>query len=202
MDSPLTANGEAQARALGRALAMAKINCRMIISSNQSRSIRTAAIVHSVLQEASSSDGSEIYRVQAAAFQELHCGELEGAPLITIRDELTRVSKAWNEGLLGVPVAEGGESPADVVGRVKEGLNEVLDLGGGAGDVVIIAHSNLIKILIAHADRDVQRKIFSVKQGNACINVVDIGASGVEKIRVVRTNITEHLANEARLLLQ
>lgn len=196
VDSPLTPAGEAQARQLGTALS--HVSFGALVSSTQPRSIRTADIMLSSLP---SGHAFTVQRVALPAFKELHCGGLEGRALVEIREALREVSTCWNMGMLHAPVDPRGESPVDVLKRVQAGLREVVEMpkGKGSGNVVIVAHSNLNKILLANVDGS-QRKIFAVKQGNACINVIDVVGTEAEEIRVVRTNIVEHLQDERNRL--
>ncbi|RAG83913.1 histidine phosphatase family protein [Streptacidiphilus pinicola] len=135
-DKPLTANGEAQARALAPLLAEHKI-CLALVSPMQR-----------------AQDTAKLAGLDSAVVEpdlvEWDYGAYEG---VTTR-EIHRTRPAWNlwtDGVAAGPQDHPGETPEEVgirADRVIAKAEAALQNGRG-GDVVLVAHAHFLRVLAA-----------------------------------------------------
>ncbi|MFN0148525.1 MAG: histidine phosphatase family protein [Dehalococcoidia bacterium] len=133
-ETPLTALGTAQARALGRRLAPIRIDAA--VSSDLSRAADTAR--HAL-------DGRPVTVALDARLREMHYGDweaLEGKALGEQHPELMR------EFFQGKRPAPGGETIAQLRERTASAIRELVDLHRG-GTVMVVSHGNAIQAMLA-----------------------------------------------------
>ena len=124
----LTAAGRKQAATLGDALRgrrVARVWC-----SDSSRAVQTAEIAAARL-------GVDV--VARKALREVDVGELDGTPFD--RDRLREVTALWAAGDL-TAAFPGGESAAQVAGRLAAELGEIADLHRGE-TVLVVGHETM-----------------------------------------------------------
>ena len=170
-DNPLNANGVAQATALADALASEPI--QLVVSSTLARASATADAVVARHPNAR--------RTKSESFVEMCFGENEGKLLSEFDVDYQQFLRRWRAGenALRFPGA-GGESPQDVADRGLAGLQSLGLVGATPAaerHICIVAHGRFNKILIAALQGDVSTAS-DVKQGNTCINVLDIKSDG------------------------
>jgi probable phosphoglycerate mutase len=128
-DVPLTDVGVAQATALRRVVAGRTF--ALVLVSPMVRARDTARLV-------GLGDGAEV----DPDLSEWDYGEYEGRTTAEIRAERPGWS-VWTDG------APGGESPADVARRADQVIDRCRTAAGGEGDVCVVAHAHLLRVLAA-----------------------------------------------------
>jgi probable phosphoglycerate mutase len=126
-DLPLTARGEEQARALGVALAGRRFGA--VLASPRQRALRTAELA-GLPVTATDED-----------LAEWNYGQYEGRTTAQIRAE----RPGWDLWVDGCP---GGESPAEVGGRLDRVLARVRPLLA-SGEVAVVGHGHSLRVLAA-----------------------------------------------------
>jgi len=185
-DIPLNENGRNQARAAARA--MEDIPVSLIASSPLSRATETADIL---------TQGRDHYyeRILVPGLREMSFGEFEGFPRRhsgvdpDLKARYERIDKACNED--PTKAFPGGESAATVAKRAKKAFFEMLDHFSEHQHIALVCHSRLNRILISEAFLHDIKHFPSVKQGNSCINAIDIREDGFTDIKVL--NYIEHV---------
>jgi len=185
-DIPLNENGRNQARAAARA--MEDIPVSLIASSPLSRATETADIL---------TQGRDHYyeRILVPGLREMSFGEFEGFPRRhsgvdpDLKARYERIDKACNED--PTKAFPGGESAATVAKRAKKAFFEMLDHFSEHQHIALVCHSRLNRILISEAFLHDVKHFPSVKQGNSCINAIDIREDGFTDIKVL--NYIEHV---------
>lgn len=171
-DVPLSAEGEAQARALGRRFAGAGGEV-LLYTSPLERAKRTAALAL---------PGHEA--VQDSRLKELNFGVFEGR---TLPERLALPEwTAWNTDPFATP-APGGESYEQLRSRVVAWLEHLPD----APHIVAVTHSGTIQMLLSHAlkiDAPRWRKRFQLTH----TGVTRLALEGAD-IFIERVNDTRHL---------
>lgn len=124
-DLDLTPDGERQAVALRRELAGRPFAA--VLSSPRKRALRTAYLA-----------GTAVTAVDPD-LAEWDYGEYEGRTTGDIRAERPEWT-LWRDG------CPGGESPADVAGRIDRLLDRVRPLVDGGGDVALIGHAHALRV--------------------------------------------------------
>jgi probable phosphoglycerate mutase len=128
-DVPLTDVGVAQATALRRVVAGRTF--ALVLVSPMVRARDTTRLV-------GLGDGAEV----DPDLSEWDYGEYEGRTTAEIRAERPGWS-VWTDG------APGGESPADVARRADRVIDRCRTAAGGEGDVCVVAHAHLLRVLAA-----------------------------------------------------
>ena len=139
-DSPLTAKGHAQVRALAQALAAESI--RRILSSPLSRAADAAAAI-------AAQHGLEVERHEALL--EMDVGEMEGLPWDVVQERHRDFLARWSsDDSAGLPMP-GGESLIDVQRRAWPVLEPLLADPAAEGTTVLVSHNFVVKVLICAA---------------------------------------------------
>ncbi|MGE5135081.1 MAG: histidine phosphatase family protein [Gemmatimonadota bacterium] len=131
-DVPLTAAGEASARALGPALAARPVHAAF--TSPARRAVRTAELAGLAAKE-------------DADLQEWDYGGYEGRTTAAIRAGRPGWY-LWRDGVIPGDAAHPGESIASVGARADAVLGRAVPLLDG-GDVALVAHAHLLRVLTA-----------------------------------------------------
>jgi len=136
IDQPLNKTGRMQAKAIADYLSDKAVD--HIIASSLRRSMETAEII------------SWMFRKEYRYYKELDemdFGELEGRPVEEIQSELNEIHEKWRRGDI-THAPEGGESPSEVAGRVRNKINQILEEHFGS-NILLILHGRLIRILLS-----------------------------------------------------
>ncbi|MCU1426773.1 MAG: histidine phosphatase [Actinomycetia bacterium] len=138
IDVPLTALGEAQARARGLELAGGGVDAPVVFASDLVRARRTADIIAEHL-------GAGV--VTDERLRERHGGEWQGHTAAEI-DELW---PGWRErwGKREVAAPPGGESDDAVLDRFDTALVDVLAATPAEQDAIIVTHGGMLRLLAA-----------------------------------------------------
>lgn len=125
LDTPLTAKGREQAMAAGRVLAALPIRPQAIYHSTLSRARDTAMIMNEELNLPLFADHD---------LQEIHAGDLEGAPY----EECRALFTGW-------PNLPNGETHLNFFERIKRG--KLRALSGSHEPVLIVCHGGVMRAL-------------------------------------------------------
>ncbi len=155
-DVPLTEQGEEQARALPPLLRrfLGDAEPAAVLSSPRVRARRTAELAGLGVPVAQGGLGGGPVVIDAD-LAEWDYGAYEGLTTPQIREQRGDDWRAFRDG-----VAPGGpgQPPGEAVGQVAERAGRVLERvrpaltggdGGGGGDVVLVAHGHLLRVLAA-----------------------------------------------------
>jgi len=185
-DIPLNENGRGQARSAARA--MEDIPLSLVASSPLSRAAETADML---------TQGRNGYyeRILVPGLTEMSFGEFEGFP--RRRDDVcpdlkARYHKIDNECNEDPTKAfPGGESASMVAERATAAFFEMLDQFSHHQHIALVCHSRLNRILISDAFLKDVNQFPHVKQGNSCINAIDIHEDGSTDIKLL--NFIDHV---------
>ena len=139
-DVPLTAQGEAQARALAPAFAHRRV--ALVLTSPRERARRTAELAGLTGPSGSAAE----VRVDDD-LAEWDYGAYEGRTTADISEELGRAWSVWHDGV--EPGKTPGESIHQVAARARGVLRTASAADGEDGDVVLVAHGHFLRILTA-----------------------------------------------------
>lgn len=198
---------------LGRLLADVPLD--LIVSSNLGRARATA-------DACARRGHRLVPRISDGCFQEMDFGNLEGVSLESINLVYDETTAAWDRGEVDAAwPGVNGESCADVAARGLRGLHTLgllppprgraVDVAnrpksrlkdalsrarwttvrGPPQQVLLVAHGRFNKILIAALLGDAS-KCNSIKQGNACLNVIDLDPT-TGKVVVQALDVRTHL---------
>ena len=134
-DLPLTAHGEAAATALAPALA--RLRLRAVFTSPAARAVRTAELagLHGARPDAD--------------LQEWDYGGYEGLTTAQIRAGRPGWD-LWRDGVIPGDAGRPGETIEQVAARADAVLDRVRPLlAGDGGDVALVAHGHLLRVLTA-----------------------------------------------------
>jgi alpha-ribazole phosphatase len=135
-DSPLTAYGQAQARALAQRLQRLPFDVALISPLGRCRA--TAEMILA--------DRDNVARVESPEWTEVHHGRWEGLNyaevLVNFPDE---ARERWGQGIHGK--AQGGESLAEAVTRIDAAWQCLLERYPG-GRVLVVTHATPIQLVI------------------------------------------------------
>jgi probable phosphoglycerate mutase len=154
-DIPLTPRGEAAAEALAPALARLKIGA--VFTSPARRAVRTAELAG--LRGATTD----------ADLWEWDYGGYEGLTTAQIQQQRPGWY-LWRDGVIAGDADHPGETVAEVGARTDAVLTRVRPLLAGTGDVALVAHGHVLRVLTARwlglAARD--GRLFQLDTGTFC----------------------------------
>jgi probable phosphoglycerate mutase len=176
-DVPLTETGVLQAAAAAKRLASAGIG--VIVTSPLLRATRTA-------QEVAEVTGAPV--VTDEGFRETDFGAWEGLTFAEVRQRWPAEVTAWLADSAVAP--PGGESLAEVSGRVTEALHRVL-AGRAQQTILIVSHVTPIKTLVAAALLAPPAALYRMHLDVAALCEIDWYADGPAVLRSF--NDTGHL---------
>ena len=183
IDKGLSELGRKQAKQLANKLKDEEIEA--IYSSDMKRTMETA-------QEIAKSHNLKI--IQDKRLREFNPGEGIGwgfDKLIKYQEEMA-IKQNISKRDVQYP---GGESERDHFNRVEEFLNEVIKKHPGT--IVVVAHSGTNKNLFGIIGHVPIEKIYSVGQGNACVNEIEYSSGNFQ---VNRLSCIKHLDSDKKLI--
>lgn len=157
-DAPLTESGMEDARATGRRLANTRFDA--IYASDLGRTISTAEIIRS-----ESACSADVPIVAERAFRESSFGALDGSfneyvyGKVAERAGITRdrvfldltldeVSSLIKE----IDPAHAAETNDELAVRVFQGVRDMIDAAPDGGNVMVVTHGNVIRLLVSRID--------------------------------------------------
>lgn len=179
---PLTAEGLAQARTAGLALAAAGVRIDLAIASGLPRTLQTA---EAVLAAQAAPPPLETW----PALEEARGGRLRDLPAEQLQAEFTALQRGpLNDDTRFL----GGERLGDLLDRVLPAW-ERLRARADWDTALVVAHGVVNAALLSHIVSGGQRVVFPGWQQNpACINLIDLGqAQGDDVLRSVNLNPTD-----------
>jgi broad specificity phosphatase PhoE len=162
-DIPLSADGQLQAQATGRALS--RVGLQHIFSSPLERANMTAAAI---------GEACGVHPEIDEGLREVDFGDWEGQSADLIKCERGSEYLRYETDPIAFP-PPGGEHPFAVLGRISPLLfRRIPDiLGRGDGPVAVVSHHTVIRLFVGIALRLPIQDYRSVQIGNASITVVD-----------------------------
>jgi broad specificity phosphatase PhoE len=174
-DVPLSAQGRAQAAALGRALGGYRVAAAYV--SPMRRALETAEIALA---------GTGIPLAPVPALRELSLGEWEGCTVGEIRQQAGDPYLAWLRAPLDCP-PPGGEPLPEVSRRVRAALDDIAGRHPDDADVLVIAHGGVISVYACALLGCSFNVLWRLRVDNASLTTV-------KPPRLVSLNDTRHLA--------
>jgi len=184
VDPPLNINGKSQATNLGLALGRADPKPKIFFSSSLLRAKMTADLAANVndpdpaeIDFSSVSSKKRIISRQLAALAEIDFGPVaDGKPISTVEGEMAKTYTKWATGDVDFRPEGGGDSGREVLIRVCEAL-ETLVNEAKAADVPCVAavtHSAYLRVLVGIVLDEplIQSSIRKIRNGS--ITVVDV----------------------------
>jgi broad specificity phosphatase PhoE len=188
-DIELNENGRQQAIRVAQELE--GLAAGIVASSHLQRAKQTADILHQ-------NNCPSAKRIILKEFGEMRFGELEGLALRG--PEATSATRekfrSWNEKMRLDSQLEwpgGGESTAHVAKRGRSGIDMLLDQYPEEQHIVVVAHGRFNKILLATLLYGDECRHDLVKQGNACVNIIDLNIEGRHTWTARVINHVEHI---------
>lgn len=157
-DLPLSEKGIRQARSLRNRFS--SIPVARIISSDLTRAGETARII-------AGSRAEEIERF--SDFREIHLGQWEGRPFNEIKTEYPEAYAARGRDWSGFR-PPGGESFSDLRRRVIPAVERCL--GETAGDLLLVAHAGVNRVILCHFLGMPLKHLFRIGQDHGAVNVI------------------------------
>ena len=176
-DSQLSTLGRAQAGQLARALASHPLAA--VYSSPLSRALHTA-------QAIAAPHGLPVRTVDL--LREIGLGVWERLTELEINEKFGRVLEVRRLDPLGV-IPHGGETLAAVQARGMQAVSEIIARHPGE-TVAAVAHGAVNKMIILAALDAPHGSVFSIRQDNGAINVLEFAGG---RARVMSLNETSHL---------
>ncbi len=180
-DSQLSTLGRAQADQLARALVSHPLAA--VYSSPLSRALHTA-------QAIAAPHGLPVRTVDL--LREIGLGVWERLTELEITEKFGRVLEARRLDPLGV-IPHGGETLAAVQARGMRAVSEIIARHPGEA-VAAVAHGAVNKMIILAALDAPHGSVFSIRQDNGAINVLEFAGG---RARVMSLNETSHLDGQA-----
>ncbi|HSR64630.1 MAG TPA: histidine phosphatase family protein [Xanthomonadaceae bacterium] len=178
-DIPLSAVGEAQARALGERLRELRID--RAVASPLGRALRTAQLALGESRQPLLTTDAGLMEIAHGAWEGLLAGEIrerDGARL-----------HAWRHAPHEV-LMPGGESLQHVFDRAWPALARAA-AGLGADDtLLVVAHDAVNRVLLCHVLGIPLARLWGFRQAPTTLNLLE--GPGVEQLEVVRLNDCSH----------
>lgn len=190
IDAELSELGHRQADSLADALSHAPLQA--IYTSPLARARQTAEAVVRGHSRAAAREAAETLAVQVVPeLYEMDYGDFIGRGYAAIRDEMDQVLDAWRMGFVD-QAFPGGESALLAQHRIRPFAQRLIaQAESGAGDVAVVAHGRINRVLIATVTGAGLQRLEEFPQSNASITELDVGGG---KVVVRRLNDTSHLA--------
>lgn len=182
IDIPLNSNGHAQAEAARSFLEGVTLN--RAYSSSMSRPRETA--------EGILKSHSGVSLTVTDGLMEIGHGLWEGKLESEIREGWEELLQAWKDAPETVQMPE-GETIQDVWERSVECWNSIADGLDPSETALVVAHDAVNKTILCHLLGLAPKDIWSVKQGNGGVTVIDMPEDSSQPAVVSCLNLTSHL---------
>jgi len=177
LDAPLSERGQRQAENLVEALR--QVPFAAVYSSPLERAYGTARAL---------AEAHGLTTIAIEAFREMNQGEWEGRRVDEVAAEYGESLKMWRDSPAETRLP-GGESLAEVAKRAAAAFGDVAARHPG-GTIAIVAHGGVNKTILLTLLGAPLAHHWRLRQGNACINIVDMDGSTA---RIAVLNDTIHL---------
>jgi alpha-ribazole phosphatase len=129
------------------------------------------------------------------ALRELHIGDWEGRTWAELQEAYPDDWQARLQDLVNFQVP-GGESLQDAADRIRPIIEQMLARHRG-GDIALIAHGGVNRIILLDAIGAPLQQAFSIEQDYGCVNIIDYFNDGHSLVKLL--NGTAHQTIEAGL---
>jgi alpha-ribazole phosphatase/probable phosphoglycerate mutase len=162
LDVPLSADGKRRMAAVGMRLANVRFDA--IYASPLSRALKSAELVAAP---------QGIAPTVVEPLRERNFGRWEGLTFDECRAGFPDEFNAWfQKPLTSSPV--GGESTLDVRARVVPALTEILRRHNGGGNIAVVAHGGVNRIILCELLGMPLENIFRVEQNFGAVNIIEL----------------------------
>lgn len=182
IDIPLNSNGQAQAEAAGSFLSDVAI--QKAFSSSMTRPKQTAEAILKAHQD--------VHLEVTDGLVEIGHGLWEGKLEEEIKDGWATLLEAWKQAPETVQMPE-GETIQDVWARSVTCWDQIASTLEPHETALVVAHDAVNKTILCHLLGLTPADIWSVKQGNGGVTVVDIPTEPGQPAVVTCLNLTSHL---------
>ena len=180
---PLTSLGREQSDRVCDSLA--QISLDAVYSSDLERSHYCAELIaasHSLDVKARES------------LRELHVGDWEGRTWSELQEAYPDDWQARLQDLVNFQVP-GGESLQDAADRLRPTIQEIVD-NYPEGDVALIAHGGVNRIILLDAIGASLGQAFSIEQDYGCLNIIDYFTDGNSVVKLLNSTAHQKRAND------
>lgn len=171
-DVALTAEGWQQYRRLRERLAT--VTLEAVYSSDLSRCAAGAQLL---------AEAHGLAPLLRSDLREIDIGEWEGRTWQQLQAEVPQQWQARLDDIVNYRVP-GGENLLDVADRVLPALQEIVQRHRG-GEVLIVAHGGVNRILLLSAIGAPLARLFHVEQNFGCLNQIDYYADGISVVSLL-----------------
>lgn len=162
LDVPLSADGERRMAAVGMRLANVRFDA--IYASPLSRALKSAELVAAP---------RGIAPTVIEPLRERNFGQWEGLTFDECRAGFPDEFDAWFKNpLTSSPV--GGESTLDVRARVSPAIDEIIHRHNGGGNIAVVAHGGVNRIILCEMLGMPLENIFRVEQNFGAVNIIEL----------------------------
>mmetsp|Transcript_21280 Transcript_21280/g.43767 ORF Transcript_21280/g.43767 Transcript_21280/m.43767 type:complete len:373 (+) Transcript_21280:44-1162(+) len=175
VDPPVNINGEAQATNLGLALACADPKPQLFFSSSLLRAKMTAEIAANADKPASSRN--RVKPKQLSSLAEIDFGPVaDGQPISAVQEKMEKAYTKWAFGDVDFRPEGGGDNGREVLVRVCEALEMLVNEAKAAGVpcVAAVTHSAYLRVLVGVVLDEPLVKSSIRKIRNGSVTVVDV----------------------------
>lgn len=169
---PLTREGEEQSARVCDYLA--EISLEAVYSSDLDRSRYCAELI---------AEAHHLTSHSLPSLRELNIGDWEGRTWEELQEAYPDDWEARLQDLVNFQVP-GGESLQDAADRIRPTIKKILTDHSG-GDVAIIAHGGVNRIVLLDAMEAPMEQAFSIEQDYGCLNIIDYFENGQSVVKLL-----------------
>ena len=171
-DVAMTARGVAQMETLRDRLVRERITG--IFSSDLSRASIGAAII---------GGPHGLKAASIPALRERNIGVWEGLTWDEIKGRWPEQWAAWIGDIVNFK-PEGGESLLELSARIIPALEKLIADNAG-GDIVLVGHGGVNRVILSHLLGMPLGRIFSIEQNFGCLNIIDFHEDGIPVVNLL-----------------
>ena len=117
------------------------------------------------------------------SLRELHFGKWEGRTWTELQEAYPEAWQSRLQNLVDFQVP-GGESFQDAADRIRPIIQKIIRAHSG-GDVVLVAHGGINRIVLLDAIGAPLQQAFSIEQDYGCLNIIDYFSDGNSVVKLL-----------------
>lgn len=126
------------------------------------------------------------------SLRELHVGDWEGRTWAELQETYPDDWRSRLQDLVNFQVP-GGESFQDVADRIRPTIQKIIT-GHLGGDVVLVAHGGVNRIVLLDAIGAPLEQVFSIEQDYGCLNIIDYFSDGNAVVKLLNGTADRRLS--------